>query len=231
MVELYTNRGFTMTTPLSQFIRSVEPFSTLPKKEMERLVASCRIKEFEKGETIFREGAYCDSVWVVKEGRVHLVKYLLDGKVSTTCVMAPGEIFCCLSAMDKRSYPSNAVAAVKTETLRIPIDLFSNLMAQAPFAQRAICLFCDRLRHVEGRACQMQDPAERRVGRVLLTLSKKFGETIPLTRQEVAELSGVTLETAIRVISRLKKEKLVLTSQRKTITIQPQALTSFLNRI
>ena len=220
-----------MATPLAQFIRSVEPFNTLPKQEAETLAASCCTKEFERGETIFREGTYCDSVWVVKEGRVHLVKYLLDGKVSTTCVMAPGEIFCCLSTMDKRSYPSNAVAAVKTEAVRIPIDLFSKLMRKPEFAQKALCLFCDRLRQVESRGCQMQDSAEHRVGRVLLALSKKFGETIPLTRQEVAELSGVTLETAIRVISHLKHEKLVLTSQRKTITIQPQALASFLNQV
>ena len=217
-----------MAASLDRFIGSVAPFNSLPKKEIDKLVASCRIKEFEKGQTIFREGAFCDSVWVVKEGRVHLVKYLLDGKVSTTCVMAPGEIFCCLSSLDKRSYPSNAIAAIKTEAVRIPIELFSNLMRQTPFAQKAICLFCDRLRHVEGRACQMQDSAERRIGRVLLALSKKFGETIPLTRQEIAELSGVTLETAIRVISHFRRQKLVLASQRKTITIQPDALASFL---
>ena len=217
-----------MATSVDRFISSVAPFNSLPKKEIEKLTTSCRIKEFEKGQTIFREGAFCDSVWVVKEGRVHLVKYLLDGKVSTTCVMAPGEIFCCLSSLDKRTYPSNAVAAVKTEVVRIPIELFSDLMTQTPFAQKAICLFCDRLRHVEGRACQMQDSAERRIGRVLLALSKKFGETIPLTRQEIAELSGVTLETAIRVISHFRRQKLVLASQRKTITIQPDALASFL---
>ena len=220
-----------MTTPLSQFIRSVQPFNILPKKEMEKLVTSCRIKEFEKGEMIFREGAFCDSVWVVKEGRVHLVKYLLDGKVSTTCVMAPGEIFCCLSSLDRRTYPSNAIAAVKTEVVRVPIELFSGLMTQPAFAQKTLCLFCERLRHVEGRACQMQDSAERRVGRVLLSLSKKFGETIPLTRQEIAELSGVTLETAIRVISHLKRQKVVLASQRKTITIQPEALRSFFPQV
>ena len=220
-----------MATSLVQFIRSVGPFNSLSKEEIDRLAAVCRTKEFEKGETIFREGSYCDSVWVVKEGRVHLVKYLLDGKVSTTCVMAPGEIFCCLSALDKRSYPSNAIAAIRSETVRIPIETFTDLMARPAFAQKALCLFCDRLRHVEGRACQMQDSAERRVGRVLLALSKKFGETIPLTRQEIAELSGVTLETAIRVISHLKRQKVVLASQRKTITIQPEALHSFFPQV
>ena len=221
-----------MDATLGQFIRSVTPFNSLPKGEIEKLAPSCQTKTFEKGETIFQEGAFCDSVWVVKEGRVHLVKYLLEGKVSTTCVMAPGEIFCCLSSLDRKSYPANAIAAVKTEVVRVPIDLFSNLMTEQPvFAQKTLCLFCDRLRQVEGRACQMQDPAQQRVGQVLLPLSKKFGKTIPLTRQEIAELSGVTLETAIRVISRLKKEKLVLDSQRKTITIQPEALQTFLSHL
>jgi hypothetical protein len=50
------------------------------------------------------------------------------------------------------------------------------------------------------------ESAEVRLAQILITLTKKFGDTIPLTRQELAELAGTTHETTIRTLSRLGKQ-------------------------
>ena len=205
---------------MDTFLANVEPFRALAPAERKRIAALCTEKRYDKGETIFREGDTADAVWVVKTGRVHLMKFLPNGHASTTCVMAPKEIFCCLPALDQRPYPTDAVTATPSTIIRIPIAAFQELRDRNPlFSQQAICLFCDRLRQVEGHGCAIYDSVERRIAQVLLTLQKKFGNTIPLTRQEIAELAGTTVETTIRILSHLKQQK-VLTAARGSITLQ-----------
>ena len=95
---------------MEQFLATVEPFKQLSATERQHLAQVTREKHYTKGETIFRAGQPSDAVWVVKTGRVHLMNYLADGKVSTTCVMAARETFCCLPALDRKPYPADAVA-------------------------------------------------------------------------------------------------------------------------
>ena len=214
---------------MDQFLVSLEPFKRLPTVEQKRLAEVAREKRYAKGETIYREGEPCDAVWVVKTGRVHLMKFLADGKVSTTCVMTDGETFCCLPALDRKAYPVDAVAAEESIVIRVPIEEFHQAMTRSPaFTEQALCLFCDRLRQVEHRSCMAYEPVEQRLAQVLLTLAKKFGPTIPLTRQELAEIAGTTHESVIRTLSRFGKQGLIRSSRGKTTVLksdQLQALT------
>ena len=211
---------------MDQFLSTVEPFKRLSASERQRLTAVAREKRYAKGETVFRAGDPAESVCIVKEGRVHLMKFLEGGQVSTTCVMAQGETFCCLPALDRQPYPVDAVAAVDSVVVRVPTSAFHQLLERNPtFLQQSLCLFCDRLRQVEHKSCMMSyDSVERRLAQALLTLEKKFGPTIPLTKHELAELAGTTVETAIRVLSQLKKQGVVTSSRGSTTIAKPDQL-------
>ena len=210
---------------LELFLKQVQLFRNLNAKDRQRIAAICRERKFQKGETIFHEGRSSDSIWLVKEGRVHLLHYLAGGRVESTCVMTPKETFCCLPALDRGSYPATAVAATDSTVLQIPSDLFHELMERNPaLLQETLCVFGGRLRQVEAKGCLVHDPVERRVAQALLTLQKKFGDTIPLTRQEIAELVGTTVETAIRTISRFQQEGWVRSTRGKLQLLQPQRL-------
>jgi CRP/FNR family transcriptional regulator len=109
------------------------------------------------------------------------------------------------------------VAAIDSTVVRIPLDAFHQAMGRsAAFTQDTLCLFCDRLRQVEHKGCTVFDPVEARLAQALVTLSKKFGPTIPLTRQELAELTSTTHETAIRTLSRFSKQGLIRSARGKT---------------
>ena len=214
---------------MDHFLAAVEPFTRLPAAERGRLAQVARERRYAKGETIFRAGQPSDAVWVVKTGRVHLMSFLADGKVSTTCVMTPGEMFCCLPALDQKSYPVDAMAAEDSAVIRIPTEAFHHAMSRSPaFTQQALCIFCDRLRQVEQKSCMVYEPAEARLAQILLGLAKKFGTTIPLTRQELAELAGTTHETAIRTLSRFGKQGLIKSSRGKTTLLKPEKLQALL---
>ncbi len=193
---------------------------SLPDSEQIRLSQRGREHAYPKGSTLFRAEERADFVWLVKEGRVHLTRFTASGKTLTTCVLTRGDLFCCLPTLDRRPYPSDAIAATDSVAVRIPLDLFAEWMRRYPsFSQKALCYFCDRLRSAEQRGCLLQEPVRRRILGVLGMLLKKFGPTIPFTCREVAEMAGTTIETAIRTLGQLKKEKLIRASRAK-ITIQ-----------
>ena len=214
---------------LELFLRNSDIFRRLPAKDRERLAALSHERTYSKGETIFHEGQPSDSVWLTIEGRVHLLHHQTGGRVQANCVMTPGETFCCLPAMDKGPYPATAVAATDARVLQIPTLLFHEMMGKHPqLLQESLCHFSARLRQVEARGCLVHDPVEHRVAQALLTLQKKFGESIPLTRQEIAELAGTTVETAIRTISRFQQEWWVRSTRGKVQLLQPESLRQLL---
>jgi CRP/FNR family transcriptional regulator len=210
---------------MEQFLASVPLFKRLTPGERQSLAAVSREKRYAKGETVFREGDPADAVCIVKEGRVHLMKFLSGGQASTTCVMTEGESFCCLPALDRQPYPVDAVAAVNSTIVRIPTSAFQELLQRNPrFLEESLCFFCDRLRQVEHKSCMVYDSVERRLAQALLTLSKKFGKTIPLTKHELAELANTTVETTIRILSHLKKQGIIKSSRGSTTIVKPEQL-------
>jgi len=212
-------------TPGQRFLDSVDLFRRLSPAERHRLASVSREKRYAKGETIFRAGQPSDAVCVVKEGRVHLMHFQESGAASTTCVMTAGETFCCLPALDGQPYPVDAIAAADAVVVRIPTSAFQALLKRNPaFLEDSLCLFCDRLRQVEHKGCVMHDPVERRLAEALVSLQKKFGDRIPLTKQELAELANTTVETTIRILSRLKKQGVVRSSRGSTTIVKPERL-------
>ena len=214
---------------LELFLKSSEIFGRLPAKERQRLAGVSHERTFAKGETIFHEGRPSDSVWLTLEGRVHLLHHQSGGRVQANCVMTPGETFCCLPALDQGPYPATAVAATEARVLQIPTRLFHELMDQHPEMRReTLCFFSSRLRQVEERGCLVHDPVEHRIAQALLTLQKKFGDTIPLTRHEIAELAGTTVETAIRTVSRFQQEGWLRSTRGKIQLLRPESLRQLL---
>jgi CRP/FNR family transcriptional regulator len=68
------------------------------------------------------------------------------------------------------------------------------------------------------------DAVDRRLAQALLTLSKKFGATVPLTKHELAELAGTTVETTIRILSRWKRAGLLGSTRGSTTIVKPEPL-------
>ena len=112
------------------FFASIAPFDDLPPKEISGIGKLCIERDFAKGDTIFAEGSSSDTVWIVREGRVHLGKQHPRGKFSTICVMAEGDLLCCLPAVDHKGYPATAIAKSPGKLIGIPSRLFAKLLRE-----------------------------------------------------------------------------------------------------
>ncbi|MGH7727052.1 MAG: Crp/Fnr family transcriptional regulator [Candidatus Eiseniibacteriota bacterium] len=176
------------------------PFSTLPAAGVKDLVPHVSEESVPAGHMFFAEGEGTDIVFLLRKGRANIQHSRPDGSVRTVCVVGPGDTFCCLPALDGGTYPASAIAAEPSVVYRMPGPLFRGLVEQHPaFARAVLKQFCGRLREAGCEGCARADDAGSRIAGRLVGLMAKFGETIPLTRRELGEMAGTTVETAIRI--------------------------------
>jgi CRP-like cAMP-binding protein len=207
-------------TQLPRFLAQVAPFRDLPEAERVRLAEQVQVIEAKSDHVFFEEGADSDEVFLARTGRIRIQHFRPDGSVRTVCIIGPGETFCCLPALDGGPYPATATAAEDSLVYRIPGATFRHLVELHPaFARTTLKHFCGRLREAGCEGCAGADDAPSRLAGKLLGMADKFGNPVTVTRKELAELSGTTVETAIRATREFEKLGwLVL--ERGRITIQ-----------
>jgi CRP/FNR family transcriptional regulator len=112
------------------------------------------------------------------------------------------------------------VAETETTVVALPMQDFIALLDKFPEVGKAIVFHLSRrLRQAKDMQTFDQESVEKRILHLLVNLVAEFGNTIPLTRREIAEMTGTTVETCIRTFSNLEKEGLV-SSARGKITVK-----------
>lgn len=200
---------------------SIPMLSGLRREDREALAPLCRMRGYEKGETIFAEGEAADRIHFVYLGRVKIVKSA-RGRDVILEILGPGDPLGTVAVFEQRPFPASAVTLEPSSILSIPERDFFGLLERRPEMMRPIlAALTYRLMMVNKRMADMTGSAEQRAARLFITLADRVGltkddvVTIPLTlsRQEIADLIGTTLETAIRLMSRWQKDELVLTEK------------------
>jgi len=206
-----------LSTP--DLLAQIGLFRGLNPAELAALAPRFNESRFSRDEFIFHEGDAATRFWVVKEGQVKIVKYGEGGKEIVLEVIPPGEVFGG-ATMLMAQQPATAQALSDATVLSLPVDDYKRLLRDYPaVAVQVIEVLGERLLWVIRMRAMASERAERRIAHILLKLASKFGEETSegivinarLSRQDIAELSDTTIETAIRVMSRFRSEGLVKT--------------------
>jgi CRP/FNR family transcriptional regulator len=200
------------------FLKDNSLFAALPDKDVDALATAAREHAFRAREYIFLEGDPAHALWIVRAGRVRIFKQSRAGKDVVLELLGPGEVFGGVAVIERRPYPATAQAVMPTEVVAIPADVIAAVVERHPSVVRALALLISRrLRsaHDSVRALATE-PAEARLAASLLRLMEheaagreEVALSFHLTRQNLADMAGTTVETAIRVVSRWLKEGLV----------------------
>lgn len=175
----------------------------------------------EKGETIWLVGSSVSFFGVVGSGFVKMTSRGPNYQEITTEIMGPGHVFGLLGALDGTGCPQVAKAITGTWYLKIQKADFipvyaSNVILKEHIFNRTT----HRLRQSFDLIAHLSvGSVEQRVAAVILVLTRSFGREfekgvhldVPLTRQDIAELAGTTVESTIRVMSRWQKQELIST--------------------
>lgn len=208
-------------------IQPVIPFDSIPLLASIRggdraaLEPLCRLRGYDKGETIFEEGAPADRIHFVVHGRVKIVKAAGTRDIILE-ILGPGEPVGAVAAFERRPFPATAITLEPSSILSIPEREFFQLLESRPDMNRHLLGGVTmRLMMMNKRLADMTGTAEARAAKLFLTLAERMGERradatfipLALSRQELADLIGTTLETAIRLMSRWQKEGVVITEK------------------
>lgn len=219
-------------TPHAMGFETLRGFRTLPSHERDRLAAESREHRVPAGTVLFVEGQPARYLWAVGQGLVRIVSMHRGGREMILELIPPGELFGAMGVLQDRPYPATAVAAAESVVWRIPATLTRELCQCYP-ALRATILeqVAGRLRLAHERLRSVAlDRVDQRLARLLLGLAERIGReqgspaVLALTRQQLAQMVGTTVETAIRVTRRWHAAGIIATGRAQLRLLDPEAL-------
>ncbi|MGH7300486.1 MAG: Crp/Fnr family transcriptional regulator [Candidatus Rokuibacteriota bacterium] len=204
---------------IAAFLRGNSVFAGIPAREIESLAALSTEEAHRARAHIFMEGDAPRWFYVVRTGHVKIVRHSKTGKDVVLELLGPGEIFGGVAVIEKRPYPATAQTTEPAVVLKIPADPVVALAERHPaFIKEMALMIGRRLRAAHDSVTSLAvDPVEARLAATLLRLARREGTrgtegvTLPfhLTRQSLADMTGTTVETAIRILSRWLRDGLL----------------------
>ncbi|MEC4889324.1 MAG: Crp/Fnr family transcriptional regulator [Nitrospira sp.] len=192
----------------------------LSSADRQRVLQDLTEQRYTKKDVIFREGDPTEYFHIVKEGTVKCVKSSPDGKECTLKMLMPGDLFCCdAAAFEGTAHPGTAQPMGDVSILRMNKKAYFDMLRRNPEAAiEVIKHLGNRLNEAQEKAKVLAlDRADQRLASLLVDLATRNGIQSPqglmlpmrLTRQDMANMVGTTTETAIRIMSRFKRDRLV----------------------
>jgi CRP-like cAMP-binding protein len=191
-------------------LRQCPIFDDLSAEEMKDLGTCVTPVIFSKGTFIFKEGDPSAFFYVVYDGLVQVFKTSGSGKNVTFTIAGRGETLMA-SALFLDSYFVSTQAMSDVTLLRMGRKEWLVFVGRHPsVAMKIIALIAHRLNREYERVVDIVgEEVELRLVHCLSILASKFGPSLSLTRQELANFAGTTTETTIRVLSKLKKKGVI----------------------
>ncbi len=226
-------------TSIDQILRETPSFRRLSAEDRLRVAGVARLGHYAKGETVFAEAAPSDFFCSVATGRVKVVKMLPSGKEVILELFGAGEPLGAVAVYEGRPFPASAIAMEDTSCILIPRAAFFALLAQHPTLVRGMLTGLTlRLIELTTRLAELSGGrVEPRFARLFLKLAQDIGTrrtdgafvALPLSRQELADMTGTTIETCIRIMSRWGKEDIVRTDKDGFLVIDTATLEAVAN--
>lgn len=211
------------------------PFCKLGRAQIRTILDQATSRRFETGAPVFHEGAAPERFFLLLDGTIRVIKTTPDGDQVTSIHIPAGQLFGIAKALGRTTYPATAVAASEVVALSWPTSLWETFVSEyAGFATETYKTVGDRLGELNTRIAEMSTQhVEQRIARALLRLINQSGRQVeqgieinfPITRKDVSEMTGTTLQTVSRLLSSWEKNGIVTSRRKKIIICDPHRLT------
>ncbi len=212
-------------------MRLLSVCGALDQTELGALESLAQSSIFEPKQTLFVESEPADYVFTVTQGMIRLYKLVPDGRRQIVGFALPGDF---LGLAMANQYGFSAEAIAPTRVCRFPRAAFSAFLDQKPhllrrlheFATHELSLAQEQMvilgrRNAEGKVAAFLIGLRNR----LATLSgQSVTIALPMSRQDIADFLGLTIETVSRTLSSLAKDKLILIVPDGVRLLDPKAV-------
>lgn len=217
-----------------RILHDVPFFRQLSHAEVAEVNARFHARDYPPGGAIYAAGAPAEHLFVVATGKVKLVRHTSSGQDVLIDILTPGELFGSLALLGQPHYPETARAQTACCVLDVSARDFRAILQRHPsVALVALDFLGARLQEARETVSQLSSgTVEARIAAVLLKLARKLGRErdgailiqMPLSRQDIAEMTGTTVETASRVMSQFRKDALIDSGRQWVALRDPAAL-------
>jgi CRP-like cAMP-binding protein len=217
-------------------LKKIDLFKNLSDEELKELEPYLVSTTFKKKGEIFSEGDQPEWFYIVSKGKIKITKLSHEGKEIILELISPTDIFGGVAVLRNFPYPANAVAMEDSEVIKISRKNLMRLVDRFPNLMFCIALqLGDRMKSSYDSLKNIAlERVEARIAALLLKLSNKVGiETregiaidMRLTKQDVADMVGTTVETSIRTFSKFKKQGLLADRDGKIVIKDREGLMS-----
>lgn len=215
-------------------LKDISIFNKLSDEDMEELSPYVKESSYRKKEIIFNEGDAPEWFFILKSGKVKITKYSSDGKEIILEIISPDEMFGGVAVIRGFPYPGSAVAMENSVAMKISRGDLLRLVDRFPSLMHCIALqIGDRMKESHDTLKNIAlERVEARIASLILKLADKAGIKtddgvmidMRLTKQDVADMVGTTVETCIRTFSKFKKQGLIEDAEGKIIIIHKEKL-------
>lgn len=213
------------------------PFQGLSPAEVGTILAGTTTVRLAAGEPLFLQGDPADRFFLLRQGWLKVTQVTADGQKLIVRIVHPGEFFGFAPALQRDEYPGSCEAIVDSEALVWPRHRWKAVLGAAPSVTLSIVQAIGRKldeAHVRLREMTTEEAA-RRVAHLLLRLWAEAGPDAiptdagielpyPLSRQDIADMSGNTLHTVSRIMAAWEAQGILGRGRRKVVIADPGAL-------
>jgi CRP-like cAMP-binding protein len=223
-------------------VRQSTLFRQVSPQGFEQVMAAGVLRSVEENGFFFMQGDPARYAYVLLEGRVKMLQYTPNGQQIVLRMITPGETYGGIALLNPAAgYPATAQAVENSLAMAWSSDHLRHLAVQEP----SISLNTMQLMHnyitelQERQKALVSGRVEQRIARVLLKLAAQSGKKtaegvvidMPLTRQDVAEMSGTTLFTVSRTLSEWQRQGLLKIGREQVIICNPHGLVSIADEL
>jgi CRP-like cAMP-binding protein len=223
-------------TPEIAILKNVNLFRDLKQAELGEVADIVISHKFKAGKYIFHEGDPAQQLYVLVDGRIKLTQVSLQGEQIILEHVSPGDAFGVVAVLSNIPYPASAFTINDSILLSWDYQLMNRLMERYPcITFNALRILANRIRDFQNRMLELStERVERRIANALIRLARQTGKKtdsgilvdLPLTRQDLAELSGTTLYSVSRTLTQWEKSGLVRSKRAQVIITNAHGLVS-----
>ena len=207
-------------------VRQLNSLKSLNKDELIRISACKTSRIIKKGEVLFEEGDHINGVFCISDGICKVSKMSSNGRDQIVHLVHKGDILGERSLINDEVANLKATAINDMEVCFIPREeIIRDLARNSEFSMNVLKDLASSLKSADNVIVDMaQKTVKQRLAEMLINLEEKFGHdlnnilNIHLSREDIANIIGTATESAIRLLSELKKEG-VISLKGKNITL------------
>ena len=202
-------------------LKKTPMFRGLKPEELQAVASAGSLTEHDRGDWLWRTGDEASSLTVILRGRVKIVRETPDGGNMILELFGPGEPVGAVAMYNYMPYPAAAMCMEPVTLFRVPRRDYFELLDRNPEIARGLIRELTRI--VVGLTHKVEElrgsRIEVRIAKLFLMFGQRMGKPegaglripLALSRQEIADLVGTTVESAIRTLSGWGRSGLVIT--------------------